>query len=79
VKSNLTLIILFKLKEKYVPEIFPPGGKVNQIEASWVKTPAFAPAILHNTLKVGPNWTGKPLKSFVPEDRILEAAPERGW
>jgi len=49
------------------------------IEGSWVKIPAFEPAILHHTLKVGDGWTGKPLRAFVPEDRINACAHESRW
>lgn len=49
------------------------------IEASWVGVPAFQPAIMHSVLKVGDRWTGRPLRAYVPEERMKEAAREAGW
>lgn len=48
-------------------------------EASWVKVPAFKPAIRHDGLKVGNVWKGKPLKAIVPKGRLMEAAKEDEW
>jgi len=55
-----------------------PGikGSNDFMEVSWVKAPAFAPAVFHGFLKVGKDWSGKPLKAFVPVERIREMASE---
>lgn len=46
------------------------------IEASWVAVPAFAPAVRHDSLKIGDEWLGKPLRAFVPKSRMSTANPE---
>ena len=51
-------------------------GSCEFIEASWVATPAFKPAVRHDSLKVGDTWTGRPLRAIIPKRRIKEAARE---
>lgn len=55
-----------------------PGVKDSNVfvELSFVRQPAFSPAIRHDKIKLGNEWTGKPIKAFVPADRYNTAAPE---
>lgn len=55
-----------------------PGqpGTCEFIEASWVAVPAFSPAVRHDSLKIGDEWLGKPLRAFVPKVRMSTANPE---
>lgn len=46
------------------------------VELSFVRQPAFTPAIRHDKVKAGTTWTGKPIRAFVPADRFNTAAPE---
>jgi len=46
------------------------------IEASWVGVPAFSWATRHSTLKLGEKWLGRPLRAFVPKDRLTSAAKD---
>jgi rubredoxin len=46
------------------------------IEASWVATPAFTPAIRHDSLQIGDAWVGSPLRAKIPKRRIDGANPE---
>lgn len=55
-----------------------PGhvGSCEFREASWVKVPAFGPAVRHDSLRVGEMTTGRPIRAFVPRKRIQTAARE---
>jgi hypothetical protein len=52
-----------------------PGSCVFK-ECSWVRKAAFVWAKRHGFLDVTQETTGKPLRAFVPEERIKEAAKE---